>query len=83
MSWLWLLPGDPMTAPERTLGVIKRWGRNRRLQTAAKRQPAPDPAAWLATHEPTRCPDGYAWHDTVADPDTDDAAEIARRHNLP
>ena len=79
MSWLWLSP----RAEKWTNESFSRWGRNRRLETAAKRQPAPDPAAWLATHEPTRCPDGYAWHDTIADPDTDDAAEIARRHNLP
>ena len=55
-----------------------RWHRKRGVDGSP-----PDPATWLATHEPTRCPDGHAWGDTFADEDTDDAAEIARRHNLP
>lgn len=80
MSWPWLIPA----VEKRHFGMpLAAWGRRQRLRAAAKRQPAPDTAAWLATHEPTRCPDGYAWGDTFADEDTDDAAEIARRHNLP
>lgn len=83
MSVPWLLPGEPLRFSNRTLVVFKRGWRRARARAAAKRQPPPDPAAWLATHEPTRCADGYAWGDTIADEDTDDAAEIARRHNLP